>query len=144
MDVGNPSNFVRILEMMKNNFSELKNALTSYSITDEATKSTIARIYKNNNYILDPHGAVAFTAAEKFLHEKIAINKMNHDGAAVHKQRAVILETAHPVKFPEVVEQAIGQALTIPASVQHLFEKEKLSIPLAPNFMAFKNWMLKK
>ena len=130
MDVGNPSNFVRILEMMQNNFSTLSNALTSYSITDTDTKATIARVYKTNNYILDPHGAVAFIAAEKFLTATDA--------------RAIILETAHPVKFPEVVEEAIGQSLSIPASVQNLFEKEKVSIPLAPNYTAFKNWMLKK
>ena len=130
MDVGNPSNFVRILEMMQNNFTTLSNALTSYSITDTDTKATIARVYKTNNYTLDPHGAVAFIAAEKFL---IATDV-----------RAVILETAHPVKFPEVVEEAIGQSLSIPASVQNLFEREKVSIPLAPNYTAFKSWMLKK
>jgi threonine synthase len=130
MDVGNPSNFVRILEIMQNNFSTLTDALTSYSITDTDTKATIARVYKTNNYILDPHGAVAFIAAEKFL---IATDA-----------RAVILETAHPVKFPEVVEEAIGQSLSIPASVQNLFEREKVSIPLAPNYTAFKSWMLKK
>jgi len=130
MDVGNPSNFVRILEMMQNNFSTLTDALTSYSITDTDTKATIARVYKTNNYILDPHGAVAFIAAEKFLTATDA--------------RAIILETAHPVKFPEVVEEAIGKALTIPASVQDLFEKEKVSIPLEPNYTAFKNWMLNK
>ena len=133
MDVGNPSNFVRILEMMQNNFSTLSNALISYSITDADTKSTIARVYKTNNYILDPHGAVAFIAAEKFSTQQGAINA-----------RAVILETAHPVKFPEVVEEAIGKPLSIPASVQNLFEKEKVSIPLAPNYNAFKNWMLNK
>ena len=130
MDVGNPSNFVRILEIMQNNFSTLTDALTSYSITDTDTKATIARVYKTHNYILDPHGAVAFIAAEKFL---IATDA-----------RAVILETAHPVKFPEVVEEAIGQSLSIPASVQNLFEREKVSIPLAPNYTAFKSWMLKK
>ncbi len=57
---------------------------------------------------------------------------------------AIILETAHPLKFPEVVEEAIGQTLSIPAFVQNLFEKEKVSIPLAPNYTAFKNWMLNK
>ena len=145
MDVGNPSNFIRILEMMQHNFSTLSNALTSYSITDDDTKSTIGRVYKTYHYILDPHGAVAFKAAEKFLNEKVAMNtKMNNTGATTHNQRAIILETAHPVKFPEVVEEAIGQALTVPASVQNLFEKSKVSISLASNYSAFKNWMLKK
>ena len=144
MDVGNPSNFVRILEMMQNNFTTLSNALTSYSITDSDTKATIARVYKTNNYILDPHGAVAFIAAEQFLSEQQVKNKTISTTEDVFNAGAIILETAHPVKFPEVVEEAIGKALSIPASVQNLFEKEKVSIPLAPNYTAFKNWMINK
>jgi threonine synthase len=144
MDVGNPSNFVRILEMMQNNFSTLSNALTSYSISDNDTKETIARVYKINNYILDPHGAVAFIAAEQFLSEQQVNNKTINTTEDAFNAGAIILETAHPVKFPEVVEEAIGQTLSIPASVQNLFEKEKVSIPLAPNYTAFKNWMRKK
>jgi len=144
MDVGNPSNFVRILEMMQNNFTTLSNALTSYSITDADTKATIARVYKTNNYILDPHGAVAFIAAEQFLSEQQVNNKTISTTEDAFNAGAIILETAHPVKFPEVVEEAIGQTLSIPASVQNLFEKEKVSIPLAPNYTAFKNWMLNK
>ena len=144
MDVGNPSNFVRILEIMQNNFSTLSNALTSYSISDNDTKATIARVYKTNNYILDPHGAVAFIAAEQFLSEQQVNNKTISTTEDAFNAGAIILETAHPVKFPEVVEEAIGQALTIPDSVQDLFEKEKVSIPLKPNYTAFKNWMLNK
>ena len=144
MDVGNPSNFVRVLEIMQNNFTTLSNALSSYSITDANTKATIARVYKTNNYILDPHGAVAFIAAEQFLSEQQVNNKTISTTEYVFNAGAIILETAHPVKFPEVVEEAIGQTLSIPASVQNLFEKEKVSIPLAPNYTAFKNWMLNK
>jgi len=144
MDVGNPSNFVRILEMMQNNFTTLSNALTSYSITDTDTKATIARVYKTNNYILDPHGAVAFIAAEQFLLEQQVNNNTISTSDDAFNAGAIILETAHPVKFPEVVEEALGQSLSIPASVQNLFEREKVSIPLAPNYTAFKSWMLKK
>lgn len=129
MDVGNPSNFVRIMEIMQSNFSALTNALTSYQVSDTDTKATIARVYKTFNYILDPHGAVAFIAAEKYL-------------ASVPDARAIILETAHPVKFPDVVEEAIGEKLQIPASVQFLLDKEKVSIPLAPTYDAFKAWMM--
>ena len=129
MDVGNPSNFVRIMEIMQSNFSALTNALTSYQVSDTDTKATIARVYKTFNYILDPHGAVAFIAAEKYL-------------ASAPDARAIILETAHPVKFPDVVEEAIGEKLQIPASVQFLLDKEKVSIPLAPTYNAFKAWMM--
>ncbi len=149
MDVGNPSNFVRIMEIMQSNFTALKNALTSYTVNDEDTKSTIARVYKTNNYILDPHGAVAFIAAEQYLAsiqpvtEKQSADSENGAAAnALQQPRAIILETAHPVKFPEVVEEAIGQQIPIPASVEFLLDKEKVSIPIAPNFSAFKEWMM--
>ena len=126
MDVGNPSNFVRIMEIMQNNFDHLKNGLSSYSYDDIVTEATIHRIYKTNNYILDPHGAVAFLAAEEF------------------NKPAIILETAHPVKFPEVVERAIGETITIPESVQFLLDKQKVAIPMGANFSVFKSLMLNK
>ena len=129
MDVGNPSNFVRILEIMQNNFDQLKNALSSYSYDDISTQAAITRVYNDYGYTLDPHGAVAFLAAEEFIHDH---------------EHAIILETAHPVKFPEVVEEAIGHPLTIPASVQYLLDKPKQSIPLAATYTAFKQWMLRK
>jgi threonine synthase len=124
MDVGNPSNFVRIMEIMQNNFDHLKDGLSSYSYDDVVTEATIHRIYKTNNYILDPHGAVAFLAAEEF------------------NKPAIILETAHPVKFPEVVERAIGETITIPENVQFLFDKEKVAFSMIASYQAFKTWML--
>lgn len=144
MDVGNPSNFVRILEIMQNNFDELKHALSSYSYDDITTQATITRVYNDYGYTLDPHGAVAFLAAEEFIHDHAhAITHYNHtvESMPVH---AVILETAHPVKFPEVVEEAIGHKLDIPASVQYLLDKPKKSIPLSADYAAFKQWMLSK
>ncbi len=129
MDVGNPSNFVRILEIMQNNFDQLKNALSSYSYDDISTQAAITRVYNDYGYTLDPHGAVAFLAAEEFIHDH---------------EHAIILETAHPVKFPEVVEEAIGHPLVIPASVKYLLDKPKQSIPLAATYTAFKQWMLRK
>lgn len=144
MDVGNPSNFVRILEIMQNNFDQLKNALSSYSYDDISTQAAITRVYNDYGYTLDPHGAVAFLAAEEFIHDhEHAITHYNHtvESIPVH---AVILETAHPVKFPEVVEEAIGHPLAIPASVQYLLDKPKQSIPLAATYAAFKQWMLRK
>ena len=130
MDVGNPSNFVRILEMMQNNFEQLKNSLSSYSYDDIVTESTIQRVFNTHQYTLDPHGAVAFLAAEEF-------------GKQLGKP-AIILETAHPVKFPEVVERAIGETIAIPASVQFLLDKEKVAIPMGASFANFKDWMLSK
>lgn len=130
MDVGDPSNFVRIMQLLQNDFETVKNSLSSYRISEEETTSTITRVYQANNYLLDPHGAVAYVAAEKFI--------------ATHQHaKAIILETAHPVKFPEVVEKATGHAVAIPSSVKFLFEKEKVAIPMEANFEAFKKWMLR-
>jgi len=124
MDVGNPSNFVRIMEMMQNKYENIKHALSSYSYDDATTQSTITSVYQQYNYTLDPHGAVAFLAAKEL------------------GKPCIILETAHPVKFPEVVEQAIGQTIAIPTAVQFLLEKQKVAIPMGGNFNEFKSWML--
>ena len=139
MDVGNPSNFVRILEILENNFPALTHGLSSYSIDDTITKATIARVYKTNNYTLDPHGAVAFAAAEIYLAN---LEKANTSSNAQYNNSAIILETAHPVKFPEVVEEAIGQTIAIPDSVKFLLDKKKVSTALAANYAAFKTWMI--
>ena len=142
MDVGNPSNFVRILEILENNFPALTKALSSYSIDDTTTKATIARVYKTNNYTLDPHGAVAFAAAEIYLANLEKNNRSLNAQNNTNNYRAIILETAHPVKFPEVVEEAIGQTIAIPDSVKFLLDKKKVSTALAANYTAFKNWMI--
>ena len=136
MDVGDPSNFVRIMEIMQQNFQQLSAQLISYQISDSDTKSTIARVYKTFNYTLDPHGAVAFIAAEKFIKEQ------ELTASSPSTIRALILETAHPVKFPEVVEEAIGQTIPIPTSVAYLLNREKVSIPLSATYAAFKEWMM--
>ena len=142
MDVGNPSNFVRILEILENNFPALTKALSSYSINDTITKATIARVYKTNNYTLDPHGAVAFAAAEIYLANLEKNNTSLNAQNSTNNYSAIILETAHPVKFPEVVEEAIGQTIAIPDSVKFLLDKKKVSTALAANYAAFKNWMI--
>ena len=141
MDVGNPSNFVRILEILENNFPALTKALSSYTIDDTTTKATIARVYKTNNYTLDPHGAVAFAAAEIYLANLEKANTSSNAQYNTNSYSAIILETAHPVKFPEVVEEAIGQIIAIPDSVKFLLDKKKVSTALATNYAAFKNWM---
>lgn len=128
MDVGNPSNFVRILEIMQHNFAKLKNALSSYRYDDIATEKTIERVYHQYHYTLDPHGAVAYLAAEEYIKGT--------------DQKALILETAHPVKFPEVVERAIGKKIEIPDSVQFLLDKKKEAISMQADFASFKHWML--
>jgi len=120
MDVGNPSNFVRIMELFERNLGSLKNVLSSYSISDNETRDTIAKIFNERNYTLDPHGAVGFLALHRYLKE--------HPG-----KRGVFLETAHPSKFYDVIEPVIGEAVEIPQSIKALMDKQKSTIKLKAN-----------
>lgn len=130
MDVGNPSNFIRIIELFQNQFPVLKSNLSAHTVTDEQTMQTIKSVYKEHHYTLDPHGAVAYLALEHYLQQ--------HPG-----KKGFILETAHPVKFPEAVEQATGQAIAIPDSLQNLMAGQKHSIEIEPVFESLKEYLLR-
>ena len=140
MDVGNPSNFVRIQQIFNNEFSSLKNKLSSISVDDITTKQTIEKVYKEYNYTLDPHGAVAYLALNSFLSSPLGVRGNSPLGAG----GGYILETAHPVKFPDVVEEAISKKIEVPDEVKYLFEKQKQSILLSSNYNDFKEWLMNK
>lgn len=131
MDVGNPSNFVRILELFNNEFADLKKVLSSYSVSDDETRETIKDVFEKEHYLLDPHGAVAFFALKRYLKEH-------------PEQSGYVLETAHPVKFYDVVEPVIDQKIEIPASVESIMTKEKNSTMMEPDFEKLKEYLLKK
>lgn len=115
MDVGDPSNFVRIMELFEQSLPSIKNVLTAYSVSDEETKEIIAKVFKERNYILDPHGAVGFIALRRYLER--------------HPERkGFFLETAHPSKFYDVIEPVINQQVEIPGSLQVLLKQKKQSI----------------
>ncbi len=135
MDVGNPSNFVRIIELFHQQFSALKNKMSSISVDDITTAQTIKEVYQQYHYTLDPHGAVAYYALDNYLQN-------SPSGACGCK--GFILETAHPVKFPDTVEDAIGRSLEFPEQVQHLLSAEKKSILMPPHFNDFKEWLMNK
>lgn len=130
MDVGNPSNFVRILEIFKQQFLALKSKLSSYTISDQETKDTIKAVYELENYILDPHGAVGYLSLLQYLSKH-------------PNEKGIFLETAHPVKFPEAVESCIGKLIEIPESVKLLMTGDKLSILLKNDYQQFKEYLLK-
>ena len=131
MDVGDPSNFVRILELFHHQFKDLKNTLSSYSISDEQTRKTIRDVYEKEYYLTDPHGAVAYTALQNYLKQ-------------YPEQKGYFLETAHPVKFYDVVESVINQKISIPESVQLILQKEKQSILMNTDFESLKEYLLNK
>ncbi len=112
MDVANPSNFVRIIEIFQERIPDLKEKLSAYSISDEETKDAIKKVFEEDKYLLDPHGAVGFSALEKYL--------VNHPN-----QKGMVLETAHPVKFYDVVEPVIKVEVAIPEAVKMQLNLEK-------------------
>jgi len=130
MDVGHPSNFVRILELFEHEHATISQLLSGYTVSDADTSATIRRVEATRGYLLDPHGAVAFFALEDYLKE--------YPAAA-----GFLLATAHPVKFPEVVEPLIGRKIELPAALHYLLEKPKQSVPLAPSYEALRQWLLK-
>lgn len=136
MDVGNPSNFIRILELFHQQVGNLKSVLSSTSIDDIETEETIKDVFERYRYVLDPHGAVAYNALNEYLQWDNAGNSSVAKG--------IFLETAHPVKFPEIVEAVTHQKIEIPESVEYLFNREKLSIEMNASFDSFKEWMLNK
>lgn len=131
MDVGDPSNFVRILELFNNEFESLKNNISGYSIDDAETIQTIAEVYEKEHYILEPHSAVAFTALEQYLKENPG-------------KKGFILGTAHPVKFPDAVEKAINTKIEIPQSLDALMKNEKKTVEINSDFEELKRFLLDK
>ncbi len=130
MDVGSPSNFVRILEIFGNKFIDLKEKLESVSISDEVTAQTMRDVYRETGYILDPHGAVGYRALADYLE-----NDAN--------PRGMFLETAHPVKF-DSVREIIGTSGTTPPSVAELYSKTKVSTEMENDYDALREMLLSK
>ncbi|MBV4358271.1 threonine synthase [Pinibacter aurantiacus] len=100
MDVGSPSNFVRILELFQHKFTDLKEKISSTSINDDDTVATIKKVYATDKYLLDPHGAVGYISLEHYLQQHSS-------------DKGFILETAHPVKFSDSVEKITGEKINM-------------------------------
>ncbi|WP_378174769.1 threonine synthase [Aquimarina sp. SS2-1] len=114
MDVGNPSNFIRIQQLFENNFESLKNSFSAYSFDDHLTKKAMQEIYDQTGYIADPHGAVGYLGLIEY-------------GLQEHEY-GIFLETAHPVKFLDVVEETLETKVQIPKQIQNILKKQKVSI----------------
>ena len=117
MDVGNPSNFIRIQEMYNNDLEQFKKDFSSFTYTDAETLEAMKSIYKNDGYIAEPHGAVGYLGLKKEL--------KNHANAI-----GIFLETAHPIKFLDVVEPALNLKLPIPTQIESVLNKEKISVKI--------------
>jgi threonine synthase len=130
MDVGNPSNFARILEIFDGDYLSLKEKMESISVTDEETAGTMREVYERYGYVLDPHGAVGFYALEKYLGKN-------------PQQKGFFLETAHPVKF-DSVEKILGTVGETPQAVKALLNHEKQSIEIKASYEDLKEILVGK
>jgi len=129
MDVGDPSNFVRILELFHHQLGDLKRIFSSYSINDELTKAAIKEVYTNYQYLPDPHGAVGYIALRNYL-------------AANPGTKGMFLETAHPVKFYDVVEPIIREKVPVPASVAAILDNKKQVTRMGTGYADFKEYLM--
>ena len=131
MDVGNPSNFARILALYGSTWNIIKEHLSGYAFTDEETESAMRQVYTRHRYTLDPHGAVGYLAWKAYHTEF-------HDEDSL----GIILETAHPAKFLEDVERILNQKISIPATLSELRGKTKQSTLLSVDYANLKKFLL--
>lgn len=129
MDVGDPSNFARIYDLYKGDFSKIKSEISGATYSDNQIAETIKFCFKDNHYLLDPHGACGFRALNEQLKED---------------ENGLFLETAHPAKFKSIVESIIGSSIEIPGKLMTFMKGVKKSVPLSRDFNDFKNFLLKQ
>ncbi len=130
MDVGNPSNFSRMMDLFDGRHEEFCRTIFACSFSDEQTRETIHRILEAKNYLMDPHGAVAYRGAETYL-------KATQSAANM-----VILETAHPAKFPETLKIYMEKFDSLPQQLQYVSEKLEQFISLDNDYEALKGFLL--
>jgi len=131
MDVGTPSNFIRLSEFYTNDVTKMRQDIIGRSYTDDEIRVVIKKVYSQFNYILDPHGAVAYLGLTDYLSDN-----------DIKDANGVFLETAHPAKFFEDIESILGKKITMPASLKHAMEQQKLSIKVKNSFAALKEFLL--
>ena len=128
MDVGNPSNFARMLDLYGSTWNNMKENIIGYAYDDETTKAAMREVKSTYNYVIDPHGAVAYLALKDY--------QKTHDAVGV------ILETAHPAKFLDGVESILEQKIPIPERLASLADKKKEARLSPTDFGDFKEWLL--
>ncbi len=131
MDVGNPSNFPRILALHDNDYEKVRASISGFSFDDEETKLAMAEVYNDYDYIMCPHTAVAYLGLSAYLE------------SVDSEVKGVLLSTADPSKFKETVEEVIGTEVEMPERLTAIIDKEKVSIPMSKDFAEFKSFLLK-
>ncbi|MDR1645496.1 MAG: threonine synthase [Tannerellaceae bacterium] len=133
MDVGNPSNFARILDLFSiypNPYAAIRKRIAGYRYTDEDIAATLRRVYASYGYVLDPHGACAYQA---LIDDKLT-----------ESETGLFLETAHPAKFKNTVDNILGIDIALPPKLRAFMEGDKQSIALGKDFAGFKDYFLRQ
>ena len=128
MDVGNPSNFIRIRELFNNDLEKLRTTFSSYSFSDDETRESMKNIYSSSGYVADPHGAIGYLGLKKY---RLSTNEFG-----------VFLETAHPVKFLDVVKETLSIKVKVPEQIQKVINNKKISIKIS-NYDNLKRFLMK-
>jgi len=129
MDVGAPSNFERMRDVFRDDWNEMRGRIDGFSFNDDQTRTAIREVHATAGYAIDPHGAVGYLAAEEWA--------VAHPGHPM-----VILGTAHPAKFLEVLEEELGEgAVRIPERLARLAERGKVAVPMPADEGSFLSWL---
>lgn len=129
MDVGNPSNFVRMLDLFQGDFEMLANEITGYSFTDQQTQTAMRDVFKKSKYVMDPHGAVAYLGLKKYLKD----NNL--------KAYGIFAETAHPAKFKDVVEETLDTTIAIPPALEKFLRHNKQTTKMSGAYDELKDFL---
>lgn len=127
MDVGDPSNFARVLDLYQHSHKAICNEISGCSYTDEQIADTMAKTYKETGYLLDPHGAVAYRSLEEGLDKN---------------ETGIFIETAHPAKFKTTVEAIIGEEIDIPDRLAAFLNSDKKTVKMSSSFISFKKYLM--
>ena len=127
MDVGDPSNFARILDLYANQWADIKADISGATYTDDRIREAMRQCYEATGYVLDPHGACGWRALKELLQPS---------------EVGVFLETAHPAKFKEKVDDILGTDIAIPERLQAFMRGKKQSVEMANDFDAFKSFLM--
>jgi threonine synthase len=130
MDVGNPSNFVRMMDLFDNDGDRLRDAITGFHYNDLQTSEAMRDVFARTGYVLDPHGAVGYLGLKEYL-------KANAGDTGI------FLETAHPAKFKEVVDRTLNQQIDIPVPLQAFMKNPKQTISIGKEFEGFRSYLVK-
>jgi threonine synthase len=128
MDVGAPSNFARMMDLYKHDLAVLKSEINTGTVSDDTVKAEVTKVFKENNYVLDPHTAVGLDIMN-------AYQKENTNSVGV------VLSTAHPAKFIDTVEECIGEKIDLPKDLSVLVDRKKSFKEMPIGFNDFKTFL---